>query len=125
MLWIRPGLMVGQMSGHIDARAADAMIKATDEVIELSPGAVAVLHDWIGIGSYDIGAQAQLSTYTLRRLKHLRRVFIAAASPLVSMGVKTANVVVRGRLEVTNSSLGFETALRDELSRSTSHNASP
>lgn len=124
-LWLQPGLLVGQMSGHVSRQAAAAMIEATDEVIALSAEPVVVLHDWLALRSYDIAAQAQLSTYSLRRLKHLRRVVIAVASPLVSMGVKTANVVVRGQLEVTNTSLGFEMALREEISRLPRHDGSP
>lgn len=114
-LWVRPGLLVGQVTGHLGPSLGARIIEASEGVVANSSGSIVGLHDWLSLASYDISVQAELSGYILKRGKRFRRVLIAVESPLVTMGVRTANLVVQGSLEVTKTREAFDAAVRGEV----------
>lgn len=116
-LW-RParGLLVTCVVGALrtDAAAAieTAMLKsASDERSNLS------FHDWEQMTDYDSESRVRLTAAAQSTLKRCAGIHFLVRSPIVALGVRTANLLLGGRCTLHPSRAEFERALRRALER--------
>ena len=117
-IWhVRPGLVLTQVDGRMVVAQARAVMQAVDEAIRARPGKAMVFHDWTAITSYEVAVHAQMTAWSVKVVRSLARIAIAANSPLVLLALRTANLAVGGRFELVESREQLVAAARAEWAR--------
>lgn len=114
-LW-RParGLLVTCVVGVLRTDAAAAietsvLKSASDEGRNIS------FHDWEEMTNYDSESRVRLTAAAQHALKHCAGIHFLVRSPIVALGVRTANLMLGGRCTLHPSRAAFERALRQLL----------
>lgn len=86
------GVLGSRMVGHLDLALTRETLAYTDRVLERD-GASQMFHDWADMTGYDGEARAMCTDYARGRFRLIRGVHLLVRSPIVSMGIATANLV--------------------------------
>src|SRR5262245_35373979 len=117
-IWsMRPGLVFTLGKGRFVMAHAELIMASVEDAARAAPGDAAVVHDWLGVESYEVAVHARMTPWSVTIARSLRRVVIGVRSPLVALAVRTVNLAVGGRFEVLADAARLHAAARDELRR--------
>lgn len=114
--WLRPGVLVSQVSGRLTLVAARKLDVATRKLIR--PGERYMsFHDWEQVDDYDSDARQLLTDASARNRAHIDRTHILLRSRIVVAALDAARVFLK-HLQPHGSRAPFEDELRKALKAS-------
>jgi hypothetical protein len=113
-LWKRPPVAYTRVKGHLSRDNAQELLKLVESAMTPTQ-AVEEFHDWSEMSSYDTAAQMDLTLWTVKMRKQIKSLTIVARHPIVTMGIRVANVTLKGMIQLCESVDDFETRLTERL----------
>ena len=101
-----PNVLCYQMHGHLDAHLADKIIQGARPLLN-QRAPLHLFHDWWDMTGYDAESRVQLTDFVAKNSRLLGETHVLVRSPLVVVGVSTANMVLRQRLRAFKDQEGF------------------
>jgi hypothetical protein len=109
------GVMLSRVEGTLTVEGGLA-IERTMRRVAAEEGRYTGFNDWEAMTDYDSECRTRLTRTVLDHKAYLEDVHILLSSPIVALGVKTANLVVK-MLTVYTSRAPFEAALNAAMHR--------
>ena len=110
-----PSLAVSTLTGHFQIEHANLIMETVDDAAEKSGGNAVVIHDWIGVKSFDIAVQVSMTKWWIRIVPSLSHVTIGVESPFIAAAVRTAGLASGGRFYVVSKGEQVEAAVVEAL----------
>jgi hypothetical protein len=111
-----PGVLQTRATGHADVAAVEKLTAAYDSIERVVPR-VDVFHDWAGITGYAPDARVLYTAWSKAHGHTVGTVAILMKSPLVSMGISVANIVLGGTLKPFTNRAQWEALLASTVAR--------
>lgn len=114
------GVLRTLVTGHLDGALFDAFRRVA-EARYARGQALAHLHDWEGVSSYDAAVRVEFTQWLLERRALTLGVWVLVKMPVVLMGVTTANMATSAvglRIEALAAREGFEQVALEQVRRS-------
>lgn len=93
------GVLASRAIGYLHHEFAQALLGMLVPMLYGEPR-IAQFHDWNGIDGFDIRCQADLTAWHVMHRSKVERLEILCQSNLVRMGVRVANLPLRGLIHV-------------------------
>jgi len=107
----QPHIFVSEVVGFVRAEEAQAFVDFGNAILGQHESLLGV-HDWTAVMGYTNEARLIVMDWSLRTAARLQEVHIALHSPMVRMAVAVANIALRGRVTIHESTDSLDLVLR-------------
>ena len=104
-------IFASEVVGFVREEQAQAFVDFGNAILDRHESLVGV-HDWTAVMGYTNEARLIVTDWSVRKLFRLREIHIALHSPMVRMAVAVANIPLRGRVTIHESTASLELALQ-------------
>ena len=113
-LWSEGPILYTRVRGHFTREQADQLMKLGNEAMA-KHGALESFHDWGDMTGFDLACQTDLTVWSLKERRKMKRLTILVKMPVVMMGVRVANAALKGLIQVCENQSDFNAALSQRV----------
>ena len=113
-LWSEGPLLYTRVRGTFTREQAGQIIRLGND-LAAKHGVIEQFHDWSDMTGFEVACQTDLTMWTLKERRRIKRLTILVHQPVVAMGVRVANAALKGLIHVCEDQAEFTSVLNQRV----------